>query len=35
MIEFFNDMMMVFYIILIVWIVDQYDVICCYINISK
>lgn len=33
--EFFNDTTTAFYIILIVWIADQYDAICCHTNISK
>jgi len=33
--EFFNDTTTAFYVILIVWIADQYDAICCYTNISK
>ena len=33
--EFFNDASTAFYIILIVWIADQYDAICCHSSISK
>ncbi|XP_053996983.1 membralin [Hylaeus anthracinus] len=33
--EFFNDTTTAFYIILIVWIADQYDVICCHTSIAK
>ncbi|CAF0827015.1 unnamed protein product [Adineta ricciae] len=33
--EFFNDASTAFYIILIVWISDQYDSICCHTAISK
>ena len=33
--EFFNDTTTAFYIILIVWIADQYDAICCHTVISK
>lgn len=33
--EFFNDASTAFYIILIVWISDQYDSICCHTQISK
>ncbi|XP_011308821.1 membralin isoform X2 [Fopius arisanus] len=33
--EFFNDTTTAFYIILIVWIADQYDVICCHTPITK
>ncbi|XP_069128017.1 membralin-like [Argopecten irradians] len=33
--EFFNDTTTAFYIILIVWIADQYDAICCHTDISK
>ncbi|KAK6188167.1 hypothetical protein SNE40_004410 [Patella caerulea] len=33
--EFFNDTTTAFYIILIVWIADQYDAICCHTYISK
>ncbi|XP_071800387.1 membralin-like [Asterias amurensis] len=33
--EFFNDTTTAFYIILIVWVADQYDAICCHTNITK
>jgi len=33
--EFFGDTTTAFYIILIVWIADQYDSICCHTSISK
>ncbi|XP_071433904.1 membralin isoform X2 [Pithys albifrons albifrons] len=33
--EFFNDTTTAFYIILIVWLADQYDAICCQTNTSK
>ncbi|ESO92325.1 hypothetical protein LOTGIDRAFT_62240, partial [Lottia gigantea] len=33
--EFFNDTSTAFYIILIVWVADQYDAICCHTYISK
>jgi len=33
--EFFNDATTAFYIILIVWIADQYDAVCCHTQISK
>ncbi|XP_070602553.1 membralin isoform X2 [Erythrolamprus reginae] len=33
--EFFNDTTTAFYIILIVWLGDQYDAICCHTNTSK
>jgi hypothetical protein len=33
--EFFNDATTAFYIILVVWIADQYDAICCHTSISK
>ncbi|UJR25000.1 hypothetical protein I4U23_006361 [Adineta vaga] len=33
--EFFNDASTAFYIILVVWISDQYDSICCHTPISK
>lgn len=33
--EFFNDTTTAFYIILIVWIADQYDAICCLTAITK
>ncbi|XP_066597279.1 membralin-like isoform X2 [Prorops nasuta] len=33
--EFFNDSTTAFYIILIVWIADQYDAICCYTPVTK
>ena len=33
--EIFNDTTTAFYIILIVWIADQYDAICCHTTVSK
>ncbi|KAK9300076.1 hypothetical protein QLX08_007118 [Tetragonisca angustula] len=33
--EFFNDTTTAFYIILIVWIADQYDSICCHTPVTK
>merc|ERR1719458_187992 len=33
--EFFEDTTTAFYVILIVWICDQYDAICCHTNITK
>lgn len=33
--EFFNDTTTAFYIILVVWIADQYDAICCRTTITK
>nr|XP_018897634.1 PREDICTED: membralin [Bemisia tabaci]XP_018897635.1 PREDICTED: membralin [Bemisia tabaci]XP_018897636.1 PREDICTED: membralin [Bemisia tabaci] len=33
--EFFNDTTTAFYIILIVWVADQYDAICCHSPITK
>ncbi|XP_044311776.1 membralin isoform X1 [Varanus komodoensis] len=33
--EFFNDTTTAFYIILIVWLADQYDAICCHTHTSK
>ncbi|XP_055915829.1 uncharacterized protein LOC129948807 [Eupeodes corollae] len=33
--EFFNDTSTAFYIILIVWMADQYDAICCHTSITK
>lgn len=33
--EFFNDTSTAFYIILIVWIADQYDAVCCHTSITK
>ncbi|XP_036346405.1 membralin-like, partial [Rhagoletis pomonella] len=33
--EFFNDTTTAFYIILIVWMADQYDAICCHTSITK
>ncbi|CAG0921177.1 unnamed protein product [Notodromas monacha] len=33
--EFFNDTSTAFYIILIVWMADQYDAICCHAAITK
>lgn len=33
--DFFNDTTTAFYIILIVWVADQYDAICCHTAITK
>ena len=33
--EFFNDTAIAFYVILIVWMADQYDTICCKSPFSK
>lgn len=33
--EFFNDSTTAFYIILIVWVADQYDTICCHTPLTK
>ena len=33
--EYFNDTTTSFYIILIVWAVDQFDTICCHTEISQ
>ncbi|CAF0706416.1 unnamed protein product [Brachionus calyciflorus] len=33
--EFFNDATTAFYIILVVWVADQYDAVCCHSTISK
>ncbi|XP_067928425.1 membralin-like [Watersipora subatra] len=33
--EFFNDTVTAFYIIVIVWMADQYDAVCCHTQISK
>ncbi|KAJ6636412.1 Membralin [Pseudolycoriella hygida] len=33
--EFFSDTSTAFYIILIVWVADQYDAICCHTSITK
>jgi Tumour-associated protein. len=33
--EFFSDTSTAFYIILIVWLADQYDAICCHTVITK
>ncbi|XP_023288985.1 membralin isoform X2 [Orussus abietinus] len=33
--EFFNDTTTAFYVILIVWIADQYDAICCHTPVTK
>ncbi|VDO81001.1 unnamed protein product [Onchocerca flexuosa] len=33
--EVFNDTSTAFYVILLVWIADQYDAICCHSPISK
>uniref|UniRef100_A0A8R1E2T1 Membralin n=1 Tax=Caenorhabditis japonica TaxID=281687 RepID=A0A8R1E2T1_CAEJA len=35
MAEVFNDTSIAFYVILIVWVADQYDAICCHSAISK
>ena len=32
---FFNDATTAFYIILVVWVADQYDAVCCHSSISK
>lgn len=33
--EFFNDATTSFYVILIVWVADQFEAICCHTRISK
>jgi len=33
--EFFNDTSTAFYVILIVWIADQYDSVCCHTNVTR
>lgn len=33
--EFFNDATTAFYIILVVWVADQFDAVCCHSTISK
>ena len=33
--EFFEDTNTAFYIILIVWVADQYDAICCHTPVTK
>lgn len=33
--EFFNDATTAFYIILVVWVADQFDAVCCHSSISK
>ena len=33
--EFFNDTVTAFYVIVIVWLADQYDAVCCHTQISK
>uniref|UniRef100_A0A7G3A9M4 Putative conserved plasma membrane protein n=1 Tax=Lutzomyia longipalpis TaxID=7200 RepID=A0A7G3A9M4_LUTLO len=33
--EFFNDTTTAFYIILVVWMADQYDAICCHTSLTK
>ena len=33
--EFFEDTTTAFYVILIVWICDQYDAICCHTNVTR
>ena len=33
--EFFNDSTTAFYVILMVWLVDQYDAVCCHTAISR
>ncbi|XP_076259683.1 membralin isoform X1 [Rhynchophorus ferrugineus] len=33
--EFFNDTTTAFYVILIIWVADQYDAICCHTPVTK
>ncbi|GIX72615.1 membralin [Caerostris darwini] len=33
--EFFNDSVTAFYVIIVVWIADQFDSVCCRSNASK
>ena len=33
--EFFEDTTTAFYIILIVWVADQYDAICCHTSVTR
>ena len=33
--EFFEDTNTAFYIILIVWVADQYDAICCHTSVTR
>jgi hypothetical protein len=33
--EFFNDTTTAFYIILTVWVADQFDAICCHTTLTK
>ncbi|XP_035793272.1 uncharacterized protein LOC118467184 [Anopheles albimanus] len=33
--EFFNDTTTAFYIILVVWLADQYDAVCCHTSVTK
>lgn len=33
--EFFNDTVTAFYVIVLVWLADQYDAVCCHTRISK
>lgn len=33
--EFFNDTVTAFYVIIIVWLADQYDIVCSHTGITK
>lgn len=35
MAEFFNDSSTAFYVIIFVWVADQYDAVCCHTTITK
>lgn len=35
MAEFFNDSSTAFYVIIFVWIADQYDAVCCHTQVTK
>ncbi len=35
MAEFFNDSSTAFYVIIFVWVADQYDAVCCHTPITK
>ena len=35
MAEFFNDSSTAFYVIIFVWVADQYDAVCCHTSITK
>jgi len=35
MAEFFNDSSTAFYVIIFVWVADQYDAVCCHTIVTK